>query len=104
MIAEKVAATMDRNKPRDHFDVYRLIKADYPIDIDLVKQKCEKFKTEFTITRMFNNAKKLKNRWDKDMRNLLAEEVSFVDVMKALSKNFKLKEEKKILRKKYAKN
>jgi len=101
MIAEKVAAAMDRNKPRDHFDVYKLIQAHYPIDIELVKQKCEKLGTGFTITRMFNNAKKLKNRWDRDMKNLLSEEVSFVDVMKTLSKHFKLKEEKKILKKKH---
>ena len=43
---------------------------------------------------MFNNAKKLKRRWDEDLLPLLAEEISFEEVMKTLAKYFKLKEEK----------
>jgi hypothetical protein len=43
---------------------------------------------------MFNKAKTLKNRWDKDMVVLLAEPVSFKEVIQFLAKHFKLKEEK----------
>lgn len=43
---------------------------------------------------MFNNAKKLKNRWDEDMIPLIADEVPFQDVIKTLARHFKLKEEK----------
>jgi predicted nucleotidyltransferase component of viral defense system len=94
MIAEKVAATIGRNKPRDHFDVYKIIKAGMPINLELVKKKCEESKDEFSIIKMFNNAKKLKNRWDKDMEALLSDPITFQEVIICLSKHFKLKEEK----------
>ncbi len=91
MIAEKVAAAMGRNKPRDHYDIYKIIKAGMPIDIDDVKKKCESSGIEFNITRMFNKAKKLKARWDSSMIPLLAEEVSFKEVMATLSEHFNLR-------------
>ncbi len=94
MIAEKVAATIGRNKPRDHFDVYNLIREGQSIDLNLVKQKCVASGYEFSIIKMFNKAQTLKNRWDKDMAPLLAEPISFQEVMQYLSKYFKLKEEK----------
>lgn len=94
MIAEKVAATIGRNKPRDHFDVYKILHAHLPINLDLVKKKCIASGDEFSILKMFNKAKTLKNRWDQDMLPLLAEEVSFQTIIKYLAQHFKLKEEK----------
>ncbi len=92
MVADKVAATIDRNKPRDHYDVYKLIEKKIPINMSLVKKKCHK--SDFSIIKMFNNAKKLKNRWDKDMEVLLAKPVTFQEVIRSLAKHFSLKEEK----------
>lgn len=100
MVAEKVIAAIRRNKPRDHYDIYRIIKAGIPVNIKLVKRKCQQSGVEFNIIRMFNKAKKLKRRWDENMLPLLAEEVSFEKVMKTLAKSFSLKEEKEKLRKK----
>ena len=94
MFAEKVAATVGRNKPRDHYDVYTIIKAGLPINLGLVKQKCEQSGVEFNIKRMFSKADKLKVRWDRDMIPLLANEVPFVEVMRTLARHFKLKEAK----------
>ncbi len=94
MFAEKVAATVGRNRPRDHYDVYTMIKAGLPINLELVKQKCNQSGTEFDIPRMFSKADKLKTRWDRDMIPLLAEEVPFVEVMRTLARHFKLKEAK----------
>ncbi len=94
IIAEKMAATIGRNRPRDHYDLYMIIKSGFTININLVKEKCKESKVEFNIIKMFKNGKILKNRWDKDLIPLIAEEVSFQDVMKTLSNYFKLKEEK----------
>lgn len=94
MIAEKIAASIGRNKPRDHFDIYSIIVHKLPMDMDMVKKKCEQSDHEFSIIKMFNRAKKLKNRWDEDMMSLLTEDVSFETVMKTLASHFKLKEEK----------
>src|SRR3989344_5545538 len=94
LIAEKVAASIGRNKPRDHFDVYKIIKAGIPINMEIVKKKCISSENEFSIIKMFNQAKKLKNRWDKDMVSLISEDISFQEIIKFLSKHFNLKEEK----------
>lgn len=94
MVAEKIMAAIVRNKPRDHYDVYKIIKAGMPINLRIAKKKCSQSKTKFNIIKMFNKAKKLKNRWEKDMIPLLAEEISFEEVMTTLARHFKLKEEK----------
>jgi predicted nucleotidyltransferase component of viral defense system len=94
MVAEKMAATMGRNKPRDHFDLYRMLEMGMKVNLDLVKKKCRQSGYEFSILRMFNNAKKLKNRWDTDMMPLLSEEVPFEQVIRLLAKAFNLKEAK----------
>ena len=67
LICEKVAATIGRNKPRDHYDVYMMLKKGVGIDMNLVKNKCHESGDDFSIIKMFNKAKMLKNRWDKDM-------------------------------------
>ncbi len=94
MMAEKVAATIGRNKPRDHFDVYTILSRKIPINMAMVEKKCHSSGDEFDIIKMFNRAKKLKNRWDEDMLNLLADKITFPEVMQTLAKHFKLKEEK----------
>lgn len=94
MIAEKMRATIERNKPRDHFDLYQIIKRGIPIDLSLVQNKCKDTGHEMDIIKIFNNARKLKKRWDEDMIPLMAEESSFAEVMKGLAQHFKLKEEK----------
>ena len=94
MICDKVAATIGRNKPRDHYDVYMLLKKGVVINMNLVKDKCNESGDEFSILKMFNKAKMLKNRWDRDMVSLIAEPISFREVIQYLSKHFNLKEEK----------
>jgi len=94
IVAEKIAAAIGRNMPRDHYDIYKIIKTKMPINMEIVKKKCKQSNVECDITKMFNKAKKLKKRWDEDLLPLLAEEVSFTEVMRTLAKYFKLKEEK----------
>jgi len=94
MFAEKMAATIGRNKPRDHFDLYQIISRKMSLDLKLVKKKCESSECEFDIIKMFNRAKKLKNRWDEDLGMLLPTKVTFQEVMKTLAKHFDLKGEK----------
>lgn len=99
MVAEKIRAAIQRNKPRDHFDIYMIIRKKIPIDMKMVKKKCEQAGIEFNVISMFNRANKLHKRWDADMVSLLAEEIPFEQVMKTLAQHFKLKEEKDKLKK-----
>lgn len=99
MISEKVSAAIGRNKPRDHYDIYQIIKNKRPIDMKLVRKKCEISGSNPSILKMFNKAKKLHTRWKEDMEPLLVDPVSFETVMKKLSEYFDLKEEKEIFKK-----
>lgn len=99
MIAEKIAAAIGRNKPRDHYDIYQLIKHGAVFDMELVKQKCSLSGNDPSILKMFNKAKTLHKRWNQDMLPLLVEEVSFQEVMKTLAEHFKLSFEKEDLKK-----
>ena len=94
IIAEKVAAAISRNKPRDHYDIYIILKKDMPINIKLAEEKCKLSGNEFSIIKMFNKAQTLKNRWDKDMNSLISEPITFQEVIKSLAKHFKLKKAK----------
>ncbi|MFT4249790.1 MAG: nucleotidyl transferase AbiEii/AbiGii toxin family protein [Candidatus Woesearchaeota archaeon] len=97
LIAEKVAATIQRNKPRDHYDIYQIIKHQLPISMQLVTTKCAHENTDELVIRMFSQAKKLYNRWDEDMVALLQEPVSFHEVMQVNAKYFTLSEVKERL-------
>jgi len=99
MIAEKLKATMTRNKPRDHYDIYKIIETGLPLNLHLAEQKCKEAGKEFSIVRMFKNAQKLKTQWEPDLVPLLAKEVSFKTIIKTLAMHFKLKEEKEKVRK-----
>ena len=94
MIAEKLKAAVTRNKPRDHYDVYMIIKNNLPINVSLAEEKCKGSGEEFSIIKMFNKAKTLKNRWDKDMIPLISEDITFEEMIKFLANYFKLKEYK----------
>ncbi|MBI5871828.1 nucleotidyl transferase AbiEii/AbiGii toxin family protein [archaeon] len=94
MIAEKMAATIGRNKPRDHFDLYKIIMNKTDINLEMVKKKCEESGVEFNIIKMFNNANKLHSKWNDDLISLIREKVTFQEIMQTLAKHFKLKHKK----------
>ena len=100
MIAEKLKAAVTRNKPRDHYDVYMIIKNNLPINISLAEEKCKGSGEEFSIIRMFNKANKLKFRWDRDMAPLISEDITFEEMIKFLANHFKLKEHKEKVKEK----
>ena len=98
MIAEKIMAASGRNKPRDHYDIFQIIKLKLPINMDIIKKKAKAANEEFSVIKMFNKAKKLKRRWDDDLVPLITEEVTFQEIMKTLSRHFNLEEEKEKLK------
>ncbi|MFW6220500.1 MAG: nucleotidyl transferase AbiEii/AbiGii toxin family protein [Nanoarchaeota archaeon] len=99
MFAEKLAATIGRNKPRDHFDIYMIIKSNQKLDLKLAKEKCKLSGYDFDIIKMFNKAKKLHKRWQEDMLPLLSNEIEYKEVIKTLARHFNLKSFKEELKK-----
>ncbi len=88
MIAEKVAAAIGRNKPRDIYDVYKIIKQNHTINMDLVRMKCISSGTDPDIRGIFKNSKILYKRWESDILPLVRDEISFLEVIKVLKDYF----------------
>ena len=91
LVAEKVRALITRNQPRDYFDVYMIISRNMTIDMDIVRRKTKEAHEEFSIERIFRNARKIYSVWEQDIGHLTNEFVEYHTVMKALQKEFKYK-------------
>ncbi len=94
IIAEKVCALINRNRPRDYFDVYQIIKSEIPIDMELVKAKCSAHNQDFNVMKIFNKTNKVYSSWEKDLFELTSDRTPFQEIMKTLKKYFKYSEEK----------
>ncbi|MBI2547823.1 nucleotidyl transferase AbiEii/AbiGii toxin family protein [Candidatus Woesearchaeota archaeon] len=95
LIAEKVCALINRNKARDYFDVYHIIKKGIPIDVGLVKEKSKLHHQEFDNFKIFNQANKVYRQWENDLSPLTTEAITFQEVMKTLKEYFNYVAEKK---------
>src|SRR3989344_5670879 len=89
MLAEKVCALINRNRPRDYFDVYYLIKRKILIDVKLVKKKMKQEKQEYNIDKIFNKTNKIYNNWQKDLSELTLDKTPFTKIIKTIKEHFK---------------
>lgn len=99
LVAEKIAAMVQRYAPRDYYDIYNIVKKKLPIDMKLVKQKFKDDKEEFDIGRIFKRSYKIHNKWESDLLPLTTTKPSFKEVIQTLTKFFKYKEYKEKLKK-----
>ncbi len=99
LVAEKVSATIQRNAPRDYYDLYNIITKKIPINIKLVKQKLKEHNQKFDISKIFNSGGKVFNRWETDLLPLTSTKPDYKKVITAIAKHFKYKEKKKSTKK-----
>ncbi len=99
IIAEKVCALINRNKPRDYFDVYQIIKREIPVDMQLVKAKCRSHNQGFNVAKIFSKANKIYSAWEKDLSQLTSDRTPFKEIMQTLKEYFKYSEAKAQMKK-----
>lgn len=99
IVAEKVCALLNRNRPRDYFDVYQIIKKGIPIDLGLVKMKCRAHNQDFNVIRIFNKTNKVYANWERDLSQLTLDRTPFQEIMQTLKRYFKYPEAKAELKK-----
>jgi predicted nucleotidyltransferase component of viral defense system len=104
IIAEKVCALINRNRARDYFDVYQIIKRGISIDMELVKKKCGAQGQEFNLAKIFSKANKIYSVWEKDIFQLTSDRTPFREIMQALKEYFRYSEVKAQMRKEKQKN
>jgi predicted nucleotidyltransferase component of viral defense system len=63
ILAEKIRAIRTREKPRDLYDIYHLLKKGIDIDQELVNTKLDYYSLTHDIDATLQNAKELKKNW-----------------------------------------
>lgn len=71
IFAEKIRALITRNKARDLFDFYYLLKRKNLIDTDLINKKLELYSLKFSKRLLLDAIKNKKEIWDTEMKHLV---------------------------------
>ena len=92
LVAEKIRALIQRNKPRDYLDIYYILSKNeikFGTIIKLAKQKLKSVNDFYDINRIFNNLDLVKTSWEQDLRGLIPNVPNFDEVIKKIRKCFK---------------
>ncbi len=91
LIAEKIRALVQRNKPRDYLDIYYvLIKNSFDLEksIKISKQKLKAVNDKFSKEKIFDSLSIVKSLWEQDLREILPNIPDFDKVIKKISQFF----------------
>ena len=91
LIAEKIRAIIQRNKPRDYLDIYYILykeNFDFKSVIDIAKQKLKLYNDKFDIKGIFNNLDIVRSLWEQDLRDILPYIPDFDKVINKVSQFF----------------
>lgn len=94
MLAEKIRAIYTRNKARDLYDLYHLLKINTKIDGTIVNKKLSYYKRSFDTFSFLNYCKNLSKIWDNELKTLMETVKPFDEVFSFVEDSTKkLKEE-----------
>lgn len=88
ILAEKVRAIITRNRPRDYFDMFFILKK-YAVDMQLVRRKVKDAGEIYDAERIFKNASRIYSKWDEDIIKLTDRKLSFAKCIKFLEKKLR---------------
>lgn len=90
ILAEKVRALLTRNRVRDLFDLYFLLKKRIKADRDLINKKLEYYKKTFDNREFRDSIKKKRDIWISELRPFVIGEIpDFDEVSKLVLKTLK---------------
>ena len=92
LIAEKIRAIIQRNKPRDYLDIYYILnKKNFNIkkSFEIAKQKLKVDNDILDTKRIFNDLDVVKSLWEQDLRGILPNIPNFNIVIKKLKRQLK---------------
>ena len=87
LIAEKIRAIIQRNKPRDYLDIYYILnKKDFDIkkSFEIAKRKLKDDNDILDTKRIFNDLDTVRSLWEQDLREILPNIPNFDTVIKKL--------------------
>lgn len=87
LIAEKIRAIVQRNKPRDFLDLYYILTKnsfDLEKSIEISKQKLKAVNDKYSKEKIFDDLESVKSLWEQDLREILPDVPDFAKVVKKL--------------------
>ena len=94
LAAEKIRSIIQRNKPRDYFDLYYILgskKLNFKKALKIAKKKLAATNDKYDTKKIFDNLDIVKDLWEKDLTELVVNTPDFEKVVKKLKKYFKQK-------------
>lgn len=92
IFAEKVRSIYERNKSRDVFDLYYLLKKQTEIDFELINKKLSRLKIKFEGKTFFEKIEEKKQSWNNELGALIFGELpNFSEVKNEIKKTFETK-------------
>jgi len=89
ILAEKIRATMTREKPRDVYDLWFLLKRGTPIDEVLVNKKLRIYHISFEKKEFFDHIERKRGAWKRDLLGLLTDSPpDFEEILQDITKYF----------------
>ena len=79
ILAEKVRAILTRDKARDIYDLWFLLKNNTEFDIALVNKKLKLYNIEFGYNKFFRSISRKKGLWEIDLKNLILGELPKIE-------------------------
>lgn len=89
ILAEKVRAILTRNKARDVYDLWFLIKEKAEIDSSLIEQKLCYYKKKFNLKEFEKHLNLRKNIWETELNPLIQKIPSFKEAKKLILEEFR---------------
>ncbi|MBI2137373.1 nucleotidyl transferase AbiEii/AbiGii toxin family protein, partial [Candidatus Woesearchaeota archaeon] len=89
ILAEKVRAIMTRNKPRDVYDLYFLIRKGVKPNIEFIHRKLHYYKEEYDTKKFAAKLREKKGVWEKEMKRYVTHLPKFDDVFAEIMKNMR---------------
>lgn len=83
MLAEKCRAILTRNKPRDVYDMWFLLKKGLRPEIALVDRKLKSYKMRFSRDHFIRKIENMGSLWETDLRGLIIGELPAFEKVKA---------------------
>ncbi len=89
ILAEKIRAIMTREKPRDVYDLWFLLKRRIPIDEVLINKKLKINHISFEKKEFLGHVERKRGAWKRDLQGLLmGSPPDFEEILQDITKNF----------------
>jgi len=91
ILAEKIRAILTRDKARDVYDLWFLLRKGVEFDLNLIKEKLKYYNEEWNKTKFLKKLLEKEKIWEIELKQLVRESPKFEEVLNVIKKALKEK-------------